>query len=209
MGSSGSGKTTLIKLLLGFYQPTKGKITVGSTPLSTLYQKVWRGQCGVVMQEGFLFSDTIAKNIAESDDEVNFAKVIAAATQANIMDYINALPLGFNTMIGARGNGVSQGQKQRLLIARAIYKNPEILFFDEATNALDANNERIIMDNLNKFLAGKTAIVVAHRLSTVKNADQIIVLDRGKVVERGTHQELVQLRGDYFTLIQNQLELGS
>ena len=161
------------------------------------------------MQEGYLFSDTIAKNIAESDDEVNFAKVIAAATQANIMDYIDSLPLGFNTMIGARGNGVSQGQKQRLLIARAIYKNPEILFFDEATNALDANNERIIMNNLNEFLKGKTAIVVAHRLSTVKHADQIIVLDRGEVVERGTHDELVRLRGDYFTLIQNQLELGS
>ena len=161
------------------------------------------------MQEGFIFSDTIAKNIAESDDEVNFAKVIAAATQANIMEFVNSLPLGFNTMIGAKGNGVSQGQKQRLLIARAIYKNPEFIFFDEATNALDANNERIIMNNLNKFLEGKTAVVVAHRLSTVKNADQIIVLDKGRIVEQGTHKDLVELRGDYFRLVQNQLELGN
>jgi len=209
VGASGSGKTTLIKLLLGFYEPTKGSIKIGPTQLNHIYQKVWRQQCGVVMQEGFLFSETIAKNIAESDDVVNFDKVIAAATQANIMDYINALPLGFNTKIGAQGNGVSQGQKQRLLIARAIYKNPELLFFDEATNALDANNELIIMDNLQKFIKGKTAIVVAHRLSTVKNADQIIVLDKGKVVEQGPHKELVKLKGYYFTLIQNQLELGS
>ena len=208
VGTSGSGKTTLIKLLLGFYQPTKGKITIGSAPLQTIYQKVWRQQCGVVMQDGFIFSDTIAKNIAESDDQVDFAKVITAATQANIIDFIQSLPLGFNTMIGARGNGVSQGQKQRLLIARAIYKNPNFLFFDEATNALDANNEKIIMNNLNLFLQDKTAVVVAHRLSTVKNADQIIVLENGRVVETGTHEELVSMKNNYFTLVQNQLELG-
>ncbi|MFT6810583.1 MAG: ATP-binding cassette subfamily B protein [Saprospiraceae bacterium] len=209
VGTSGSGKTTLIKLLLGFYQPTKGKITIGHTPLNTIYQKVWRQQCGVVMQEGFIFSDTIAKNIAESDDTVNFAKVITAATQANIMDFIESLPLGFNTMIGAPGNGVSQGQKQRLLIARAIYKNPDFLFFDEATNSLDANNERVIMNNLQQFLQGKTAVVVAHRLSTVKNTDQIIVLENGRVVETGTHKELVKMKNNYYTLVKNQLELGS
>lgn len=209
VGASGSGKTTLIKLLLGFYKPTKGNIKIGASRLHHIYQKIWRQECGVVMQEGYIFSNTIANNIAESDDEVNFAKVIASASQANILEYIDALPLGFNTMIGAMGNGISQGQKQRLLIARAIYKNPEFLFFDEATNALDANNERIIMDNLNKFLEGKTAIVVAHRLSTVKNADQIIVLDNGKIVEQGKHHELVSIKGEYYRLVQNQLELGN
>jgi len=209
VGTSGSGKTTLIKLLLGFYQPTKGKITIKGAPLSVFYQKIWRQKCGVVMQEGYIFSDTIAKNIAESDDQINLAKVIASATQANIMDFIESLPLGFNTMIGAKGNGVSQGQKQRLLIARAIYKNPDFLFFDEATNALDANNERVIMSNLNKFLDGKTAVIVAHRLSTVTNADQIVVLNKGQIAEVGTHQELVNKRGNYYTLIKNQLELGN
>ena len=209
VGSSGSGKTTLIKLLLGFYPPTSGKICIGPSPLISIYNKVWRRGCGVVMQEGFIFSDTISKNIAESDDHVDFQKVHHAAQQANIMDFIESLPLGFNTMIGARGNGVSQGQKQRLLIARSIYKNPDFLFFDEATNALDANNERTIMDNLNIFLKDKTAIIVAHRLSTVKNADQIIVLDDGRVAEVGSHRELVELKGKYFTLVQNQLELGS
>lgn len=208
VGSSGSGKTTLIKLLLGFYQPTSGKISVGSSPLSSIYNKIWRSHCGVVMQEGFIFSDTISKNIAESDDHVDFQKVHHAAQQANIMDYIESLPLGFNTMIGSKGNGVSQGQKQRLLIARSIYKNPEFLFFDEATNALDANNERTIMDNLNIFLKDKTAVIVAHRLSTVKHADQIIVLDKGRVAEIGSHRDLVALKGQYYTLVKNQLELG-
>lgn len=209
VGTSGSGKTTLIKLLLGFYKTTKGSIKVGGQELSTIYQKVWRNQCGVVMQEGFIFSDTIANNIAESDDKTNISKVLASATQANIIDFIQDLPLGLNTMIGAKGNGISQGQKQRLFIARAIYKNPEFLFFDEATNSLDANNERIIMNNLNKFLEGKTAIIVAHRLSTVKNADQIVVLENGKIVEVGKHKKLVKKKGKYFELVKNQLELGS
>ncbi len=210
VGTSGSGKTTLIKLLLGFYNTTtKGSIKIGGQELSTIYQKVWRKQCGVVMQDGFIFSDTIANNIAESDDKTNIAKVLASATQAHIIDFIQDLPLGLNTMIGDKGNGISQGQKQRLFIARAIYKNPEFLFFDEATNALDANNERIIMNNLNKFLEGKTAIVVAHRLSTVKNADQIVVLENGSIVEVGKHKKLVKKKGKYFELVKNQLELGS
>lgn len=209
VGTSGSGKTTLIKLLLGFYQLNKGSIKIGGQELNTIYKKVWRQQCGVVMQDGFIFSDTIANNIAESDDNTNIAKVLSAATQANIIDFIQDLPLGLNTMIGAKGNGVSQGQKQRLFIARAIYKNPEFLFFDEATNSLDANNERVIMNNLNKFLKGKTAIVVAHRLSTVKNADQIVVLENGKIVEVGKHKKLVKMKGKYFELVKNQLELGS
>lgn len=209
VGTSGSGKTTLIKLLLGFYEPTKGQIHIGNHPLSSIYQKIWRQQCGVVMQEGFIFSDTVAANIAESDDQISFSKVIAAATTANIMDFIQELPLGFSTMIGAKGNGISQGQKQRMLIARSVYKNPEFIFFDEATNALDANNESIIMNNLNTFLENKTAVVVAHRLSTVKHADQIIVLENGRVIEQGTHHDLIQSKGNYFTLVKNQLELGN
>ena len=209
VGTSGSGKTTLIKLLLGFYKAKKGSIKIGGQELATIYQKIWRQQCGVVLQEGYIFSDTIANNIAESDETTNTAKVLNAATQANIIDYINGLPLGLNTMIGSKGNGVSQGQKQRLFIARAIYKNPEFLFFDEATNSLDTNNERVIMNNLNKFLEGKTAVVVAHRLSTVKNADQIVVLENGEIVEIGKHKELVELKGKYFELVKNQLELGN
>ena len=208
VGTSGSGKTTLIKLLLGFYDPTKGSVKIGHQRHDQISKKLWRSRCGVVMQEGFIFSDTIANNIAESDDITDRNKVIEAATTANIYDFITSLPLGLNTMIGAKGNGLSQGQKQRLLIARAVYKNPEFLFFDEATNALDANNERVIMENLNNFFRGKTAIVVAHRLSTVKNADQIIVLEKGNVVENGTHKELVKQRGHYYTLVKNQLELG-
>ena len=209
VGTSGSGKTTLIKLLLGFYNVNKGSIKIGGQELNTIYKKVWRKECGVVMQDGFIFSDTIANNIAESDDNTNIAKVLAASKQANIMDFIQDLPLGINTMIGAKGNGISQGQRQRLFIARAIYKNPEFLFFDEATNSLDSNNERIIMDNLSKFLKDKTAIVVAHRLSTVKNADQIIVLENGRIVEKGKHKKLVKKKGKYYELVKNQLELGS
>ena len=208
VGSSGSGKTTLLKLLLGFYQPQMGSISVGRQNLNSIYSKIWKGKCGVVMQDGFIFSDSIADNIAESDDTTNMDKVIEAATQANIHDYIDTLPLKYNTMIGAKGNGISQGQKQRLLIARAIYKNPEFLFFDEATNALDATNESIIMGNLNRFIEGRTAIVVAHRLSTVKNADNIVVLDKGRIVEQGTHRELIELKGYYYNLVRDQLELG-
>lgn len=209
VGSSGSGKTTLIKLLLGFYAPTSGRLLLGDLPLDAIYQKVWRAHCGVVMQEGFIFSDTIGNNIAESDDTTNYTKVAKALETANIAELIRSFPLGLNTLIGAKGNGLSQGQKQRLLIARAVYKDPDFLFFDEATNALDANNERTIMHNLNHFLKGKTAVVVAHRLSTVKHADQIIVLEKGSIVETGTHQELVDLKGSYFTLVKNQLELGN
>ena len=208
VGSSGSGKTTLLKLLLGFYQPKSGTISVGRQNLNNIYSKVWKGKCGVVMQEGFIFSDTIANNIAESDDTVKMDKVIDASIQANIHDYIDGLPVRYNTVIGAKGNGLSQGQKQRLLIARAIYKNPDFLFFDEATNSLDATNESIIMDNLNKFIEGRTAVIVAHRLSTVKNADNIVVLDKGRVAEQGTHRELIELKGYYYNLVKDQLELG-
>lgn len=209
VGSSGSGKTTLIKLLLGFYKPSKGNIYIGGHDQYSIYMKRWRAECGVVMQDGFIFSDTIANNIAESDDYTDLAKVMDAAKKANINGFIQELALGFNTMIGPKGNGISQGQKQRLFIARAIYKNPAFLFFDEATNALDATNEKIIMENLDKFLRGKTAVIVAHRLSTVKHADQIVVLEKGKIVERGNHEELVSRKGKYFELIKNQLELGN
>lgn len=209
VGTSGSGKTTLVKLLLGFYPPAKGAIRIGATNLQQLQQKIWRQYCGAVMQDGYIFSDTIANNIAESDDYPNYDKIHHAVKIANIGEFIESLPLGFNTMIGAQGNGVSQGQRQRLLIARAVYKNPEFLFFDEATNALDANNERVIMEHLEQFFKKRTVVVVAHRLSTVKNADQIIVLDKGAIVEQGTHQELVLKQGAYYTLVKNQLELGT
>ncbi len=209
VGTSGSGKTTLLKLLLGFYAPTKGTIKIGMQDIMTIRLQVLRQECGVVLQDGFVFSDTIANNIAESDTTTNISKVLAACTTANIMDYVQSLPLGLNTVIGAKGNGLSQGQKQRLFIARAVYKDPELLFFDEATNALDANNELVIMKNLKQFSEGKTTIVVAHRLSTVKYADQIVVLENGEVAECGSHEELVATKGKYFQLIRNQLELGA
>ncbi len=209
VGTSGSGKTTLVKLMLGFYAPTSGNIRVGSIALENISKRLWRSKCGAVMQEGFIFSDTIANNIAESEGVVNKNKLLKAVKTANIQDYVETLPLHYNTMIGSRGNGISQGQKQRLLIARAVYKNPEFLFFDEATNALDARNERVIMENMNQFFEGRTVVVVAHRLSTVKNADQIIVIEKGSIVEEGTHQELVDLKGSYFRLVKDQLELGS
>ena len=208
VGASGSGKTTLIKLLLGFYEPNKGIIKVGETPLSVINPHLWRSKSGSVMQDGFIFSETIAQNIGVGDDYVNIEKLRHAVTVANIRDFIDGLPLGYNTKIGMEGNGISQGQRQRILIARAVYKNPEFIFLDEATNALDTNNEKEIMKHLHEFYKGKTVVVVAHRLSTVRDADKIVVLDQGKVAEEGTHEELTALRGKYYELVKNQLELG-
>jgi len=209
VGSSGSGKTTLIKLMLGFYPPNEGKIEVGGIDFGQFSMEMWRSNCGVVMQDGFIFSDTIANNIAVGDDFPNKEKLFNAAKMANIVDFIQSLPLRYNTKIGQEGVGLSQGQRQRILIARAIYKNPQYLFFDEATNALDANNEKVIVENLNDFYRGKTVVTVAHRLSTVKNADQIVVLEKGEIVEIGTHNQLVENRGEYYNLVKNQLELGN
>lgn len=209
VGTSGSGKTTLIKLLLGFYAPVEGDIKVGGTRLVNYSPKMWRDNCGVVMQDGYIFSESIAKNIVVNDELIDQERLIRAVKMANIQDYIESLPLAYNTKIGQEGVGLSQGQKQRILIARAIYKSPEYLFFDEATNALDANNERMIMENMDRVFEGKTAVVVAHRLSTVKNAHQIVVLDAGEIVERGTHDELIEKKGNYYRLVKNQLELGN
>ncbi|MFA8436881.1 MAG: peptidase domain-containing ABC transporter [Marinifilaceae bacterium] len=208
VGTSGSGKTTLIKLLLGFYNPVEGNVFVGPKNLKEFHQGWWRGECGVVMQEGFIFSDTITRNIAVGDEVVDRERLIHAVEMANISEFINSLPLGFNTQIGQEGIGLSQGQKQRLLISRAIYKDPKYIFLDEATNALDANNEKVILDNLESFYKGRTVLVVAHRLSTVKNADQIVVLDKGRIVERGTHLQLIEKEGYYYNLVKNQLEIG-
>ncbi|MEL6656486.1 MAG: peptidase domain-containing ABC transporter [Bacteroidota bacterium] len=208
VGSSGSGKTTLLKLLLGFYQPEKGAIKINNLNLQHFDMDQWRQHCGAVMQDGFIFSDSIANNIAESDDYADYQRVQKAVYTANIHEYIEDLPLGYQTIIGARGNGLSQGQRQRLLIARAVYKNPKYLFFDEATNALDAKNERTIVERLNQFFKNRTVVIVAHRLSTVKHADQIIVLEEGVVIEQGTHQALTSARGRYYDLVKNQLELG-
>lgn len=209
VGASGSGKTTLIKLLLGFYPPAEGKIEIDGININQLNMEMWRQNCGTVMQDGFIFSDTIANNIAIGTDLPDRAKLAKAVKTANIEEYIESLPLRYNTKIGQEGAGLSQGQKQRILIARAIYKNPEFLFFDEATNSLDANNEKVILENLNEFFEGKTVVTVAHRLSTVKNAHQIVVLDKGEVVEVGTHEELTRKKGAYYQLVKNQLELGN
>ncbi|MBP2662455.1 MAG: peptidase transporter [Firmicutes bacterium] len=209
VGASGSGKTTLLKLLLGFYPPASGDITIGHTPIAKISCRAWREKCGLVMQDGFIFSDTIADNIALKDETIDEEKLQQSAKIANIDDFITSLPQGYQTKIGLDGHGLSQGQKQRVLIARAIYKNPQYIFFDEATNALDASNESTIMKNLNHFFKGRTVVIVAHRLSTVKNADQIIVLDKGEIVEMGTHHELIVKKGAYFNLVKNQLELGT
>jgi len=207
VGSSGSGKTTLIKLLLKFFQPTKGEIKLSGKNLNTYNSKKWREICGVVMQDGFRFSDTIANNIALGDEHINQERLLNAVKIANIYDFIKMLPLGFNTKIGPEGIGLSGGQQQRLLIARAVYKNPEILFFDEATNSLDSENEKVITQKLESFYENRTVVIVAHRLSTVRNADQIIVLEKGKLAEMGTHLELIEKEGIYFNLVRNQLEL--
>lgn len=208
VGSSGSGKTTLLKLLLKFYDNYSGTVKIGTTDLQYLDHSDWRMGIGTVMQESFIFSDSIASNIALGDEMPDMEKLRHAANLANILDFVTSLPLGFNTKIGAEGNGISAGQKQRVLLARAVYKNPMYIFLDEATNSLDANNELVIFKNLNAFLKNKTALIVAHRLSTVKNADQIVVLNNGVITETGTHAELTNLKGEYFTLVKNQLELG-
>jgi ATP-binding cassette subfamily B protein len=209
VGASGSGKTTLMKLLLKFYEPTQGELFFNSENINNISPKSLRGNCGVVMQDGFIFSDTIERNIATGEEIIDYQKLEKAIRIANIQDFITQLPLGLKTKIGSSGNGISGGQKQRILIARAVYKNPHYIFFDEATSALDAENEKIIHDNLQQFFKGKTVVIIAHRLSTVKNADNIIVLKDGEIVEQGNHQELVYNKANYFNLVKNQLELGN
>ena len=209
VGASGSGKTTMVKMMLGFYEPVSGEVLLGGRRIGDYSPSAWREQCGTVMQEGFVFSDTIADNIGVSDESPDMERVRQAVETANIGDFIDGLPLRYNTKIGAEGNGVSTGQKQRLLIARAAYRNARYLFLDEATNSLDANNEKVIMERLDTLFRGRTVVIVAHRLSTVRNADNIIVLDRGRVVEQGTHRELTERRGYYYRLVKNQLELGN
>lgn len=209
VGASGSGKTTLLKLLLGFYPPASGDILIGEHRLNEINLRFWRSLCGVVMQDGYIFSESIARNIALDNEEIDYERMLSAARIANITEMVEQLPLKYDTVIGANGQGISQGQRQRILIARAVYKSPAFLFFDEATNSLDSGNERLIVDNLQKFYQGKTTVIVAHRLSTVKHADQIVVLDKGRISETGTHDELIRKKGTYYNLIKNQLELGN
>lgn len=209
VGASGSGKTTLIKLLLGFYLPNDGKIYIGKDELNNINLSNWRSLCGVVMQDGYLFSDSIAKNIAIMDEKIDLNRLKHAAAIANIENFINQLPLGYNTIIGQDGQSISQGQRQRILIARVVYKNPEFIFLDEATNSLDVNNEKVIVENLQTFYKNKTVVIVAHRLTTVKNADKIIVLNNGSIAEQGNHESLIQSKGKYYELVKNQLELGN
>ncbi len=209
VGVSGSGKTTLIKLMLAFYPPVEGEIRVGDTTLQSLSQQIWRRRCGVVMQDGYIFADTIARNISLGEEYVDPDRLLEAVKMANIKEYIESLPVGYNTKLGTGGQSLSGGEKQRILIARAIYKQPEFLFIDEGTSSLDAENEKVIIDNLQDFFRGRTVVVVAHRLSTVKNADQIVVLDKGIIAEIGKHDELIAKKGKYYELVKNQLELGS
>ncbi|MDR4932051.1 peptidase domain-containing ABC transporter [Segatella bryantii] len=209
VGASGSGKTTLVKLMLGYYPVLEGQVNIGGMDINTLNKKWWRRQCGVVMQDGVIFSESIARNIAVDDGDIDKERLLKAARIACIHDYVMSLPLKYNTKIGRDGVGLSQGQRQRILIARAVYKNPDYIFLDEATNSLDANNERAIVENLDTFYRGKTVVIVAHRLSTVRNADQIVVIDHGKVVETGNHDTLTAKRGAYYNLVKNQLELGN
>ncbi|WP_293738771.1 peptidase domain-containing ABC transporter [uncultured Parabacteroides sp.] len=209
VGTSGSGKTTLIKLLLGYYNPVSGVIQIGENDLKNFNLRWWRSKCGAVMQDGYVFSESIARNIAVDDGEIDQARLLLAARIANIEEFVEHLPLKYNTMIGQDGQGISQGQRQRILIARAVYKNPSYLFFDEATNSLDANNEKAIVENLTGFYKGKTVVIVAHRLSTVRDADQIVVLEKGRIVEIGNHASLIERKGAYYNLVRNQLELGN
>jgi ATP-binding cassette subfamily B protein len=209
VGASGSGKTTLVKLMLGYYPVLEGQVNIGGTDINTLNKKWWRRQCGVVMQDGVIFSESIARNIAVDDGDIDKERLLKAAQIACIHDYVMSLPLKYNTKIGRDGVGLSQGQQQRILIARAVYKNPDYIFLDEATNSLDANNERAIVESLDTFYQGKTVVIVAHRLSTVRNADQIVVIDHGKVVETGNHETLTAKDGAYYNLVKNQLELGN
>ncbi|MFC3560529.1 peptidase domain-containing ABC transporter [Pedobacter jamesrossensis] len=209
VGMSGSGKTTILKLILRFYESQRGEIRVGNGYLAQVSFRYWRGLCGVVMQDGFIFSDTIARNIAVGDEYPDMIRLKQAIQTANINDFIESLPLGLDTKIGLEGNGISQGQRQRILIARAVYKNPEYILFDEATNALDSTNEKIIMQNLEEFFKGRTVVIVAHRLSTVIHADNIVVLEKGHIIEQGTHAELTHNNGVYYNLVKNQLELAN
>jgi len=209
VGVSGSGKTTILKLLLKIYDQYEGEVKIGESNFKYISPSFWRRQCGAVLQDGYIFNDTFARNIVVGEEYIDQERLIHSCRVANILSFIDTLPNGFNTKLGNDGVGISQGQKQRLLIARAVYREPQYLFFDEATNSLDANNEKVIVENLNEFFEGRTVVVVAHRLSTVKNANKIVVLHQGKIVEEGTHAHLTSIRGHYYELVKNQLELGN